>query len=347
MLDFVVIGAGNIGSEIANKLSDTASCGVLDPSERALSNVNASEKFAGTIENSPEILSKANFFVVSLPGSIAELTVRRLLKSGKKVVDVSFYNEDPFQLAHFATGEAAYMPDCGFAPGLSNIMVGNLFSRYRSNRIGIYVGGLPASPREPFLHSVTWSVEGLIDEYIRPAKIVRNGRVTEVDPLEERIPYQTSDFPEFEGFYSDGLRTLLQTIKVPELFEVTLRYKGHLDRMKLLRDMGFFNGSGPGSARFVTESVFSGFKDPEDRTILDVASFNGGVHSFELRDCASGGITSMSRLTGHTAAIVASLKSGDPEFRGFTPPETIGFDQRQTDQVFGALSREGVKITRH
>ena len=344
MRDYAVIGGGHIGREIAEFLSNKGSCVLVDPDWRALDQVSSVEKIKGTIETNPEVLSGSNVFVVALPGKIAKDTVARLLKGGKRVVDVSFYQENPFIFQGSVPAESVYIPDCGFAPGLSNIMVGHLFKKFDTRKIGIYVGGLPTEPRKPFLHSVTWSVEGLIDEYVRPAKLIKNGSTIETDPLEKTFNYQPRGFMNLEGFYSDGLRTLLSTIPVQDLFEITLRYKGHLENMKFLREMGYFKDENDMSPRKVTERIFSQFNDTHDISILDVISLDKKEHRIELRDYGNDNLTSMARLTGHTAAITATMLTEYPEIRGFLPPEELGKDEKKINHILNGLRQEGVKI---
>ncbi|MHB1709614.1 MAG: saccharopine dehydrogenase family protein [Thermoplasmataceae archaeon] len=344
MRDYAVIGGGHIGKEIAGYLSNRGSCVLVDPDREALNQVSSVEKIKGTIETNPELLTDSNVFVVALPGQIAKNTVTRLLKSGKRVVDVSFYQENPFIFQGSVSAESAYIPDCGFAPGLSNIMAGHLFKKFDTKRIGIYVGGLPMEPRKPFLHSVTWSVEGLIDEYVRPAKLIKNGVAIESDPLEKTFNYQPRGFTKLEGFYSDGLRTLLSTLPVKELFEITLRYKGHLKNMKFLKEMGYFREGNEMSPRKVTERIFSQFNDTRDISILDVISLDKKEHRIELRDYGNDGLTSMAKLTGHTAAITATMLTEYPEIRGFLPPEEFGKDEKKMNHILNGLRQEGVKI---
>ena len=302
------------------------------------------EKIKGTVETNPEILSSSNVFVVALPGKIAKNTVARLLKDGKRVVDVSFYQENPFIFQASVPPNSVYIPDCGFAPGLSNIMASYLFTRFDAKKIGIYVGGLPSEPRKPFLHSVTWSVEGLIDEYISPARLIKNGITVETDPLEKTFNYQPRGLMKLEGFYSDGLRTLLSTLPVQDLFEITLRYKGHLKNMKFLKEMGYFKEENEMSPRKVTERIFSQFNDTHDISILDVVSLDRKEHRIELRDYGDDNLTSMARLTGHTAAITATLLTEYPEIRGFVPPEEFGRDEQKMNRILNELRHEGVKI---
>ena len=344
MRDYAVIGGGHIGREIARFLSNKGSCMLVDPDRRALDQVSSVEKIKGTVETNPEILSSSNVFVVALPGKIAKNTVARLLKDGKRVVDVSFYQENPFIFQASVPPNSVYIPDCGFAPGLSNIMAGYLFTRFDAKKIGIYVGGLPSEPRKPFLHSVTWSVEGLIDEYIRPARLIKNGITVESDPLEKTFSYQPRGLMKLEGFYSDGLRTLLSTLPVQDLFEITLRYKGHLKNMKFLREMGYFKEENEMSPRKVTERIFSQFNDNHDISILDVVSLDKKEHRIELRDDGDDDLTSMARLTGHTAAITATLLTEYPEITGFVPPEEFGRDEKKMNRILNELRHEGVKI---
>ena len=344
MRDYAVIGGGHIGREIARFLSNKGSCMLVDPDRRVLDQVSSVEKIKGTVETNPEILSSSNVFVVALPGKIAKNTVARLLKDGKRVVDVSFYQENPFIFQASVPPNSVYIPDCGFAPGLSNIMASYLFTRFDAKKIGIYVGGLPSEPRKPFLHSVTWSVEGLIDEYIRPARLIKNGITVETDPLEKTFNYQPRGLMKLEGFYSDGLRTLLSTLPVQDLFEITLRYKGHLKNMKFLKEMGYFKEENEMSPRKVTERIFSQFNDTHDISILDVVSLDRKEHRIELRDYGDDNLTSMARLTGHTAAITATLLTEYPEIRGFVPPEEFGRDEQKMNRILNELRHEGVKI---
>ncbi len=344
MRDIVVIGAGHIGKEIATYLAQYGDCLLVDPNPAALKGWNSCSTFAGSIHENPALLSESDLFVVALPGSIAEKTVSLLLESGKKVVDVSFYQENPMQFSRYLSGDSLYIPDCGFAPGLSNILAGHMVRQLGAESIDIFVGGLPLEPKEPFLHSITWSVEGLIDEYVRTAKIILDGKVVEKDPLIERIQYEPSGFRKLEGFYSDGLRTMLKTLKIRELREITLRYPGHLERMKVLRDLGFFEESGNPSPRKVTESVLARYSDPRDTCILDLISSGRKTHKVELRDRGSGDKSSMSRLTGHTAALVALWVRKNPQLSGLVPPENLSSDPGTVGYILDGLRREGVSI---
>src|SRR6516165_1192663 len=97
-------------------------------------------------------------------------------------------------------------PDCGLSPGLASILGGELMRRIggRADTLKIYVGGLPLEPRAPFHYQLVFSVEGLINEYAEPAKILRKGKITSVEPLTEIETFQILGFPELEAFHTSG-----------------------------------------------------------------------------------------------------------------------------------------------
>ena len=344
MWDFVVVGAGHIGKETAKFLSGKGSCLLVDSNSEALEVWNRCDVLHGSVEDIPEFPSMGKLFVTALPGSVALKTVARLLESGRRVIDVSFYKQDPMTLSGHLRSNALYIPDCGFAPGLSNIIAGHMVGHLGAESLDIFVGGIPAKPRKPFLHSVTWSVEGLVDEYVRPARLILNGEAVEKDPLDETIRYEAREIGTLEGFYSDGLRTMLTTLRIRNLREITLRYPGHLDLMRDLREMGFFDDTGNPGYRRVTESIFARYSDPRDICILDMVSGGREYHSVQIIDRGSPEISSMARFTGHTAALVALSTIDRPELRGLIPPEVLSMDSETTQYIFDALGREGVSI---
>src|SRR5664279_5094888 len=140
----------------------------------------------------------------------------------------------------------AIAPDCGLSPGMASILGGELLRRIggKADALKIYVGGLPQRPRPPFNYQLVFSVEGLINEYSEPAKILRDGKLLTVEPLTEVEPFQMAGFPELEAFHtSGGTSTLPETFQghVGECFEKTLRYPGHVRMLRSLYDLGLFS----------------------------------------------------------------------------------------------------------
>ncbi|MCS7082124.1 MAG: saccharopine dehydrogenase NADP-binding domain-containing protein [Bacteroidetes bacterium] len=135
------------------------------------------------------------------------------------------------------------LPNCGLAPGLTNILVMHGVEQFDEvDAIAIRVGSLPLTLRPPFYFQLTFSAEGLLDEYTRPVEIIRNGQLLAVEPLNE---LEYLEFPEpfgrLEAFLTAGsLSTLPRLLlgRVRQLDYKTLRYPGHRDMMRMLFALG-------------------------------------------------------------------------------------------------------------
>jgi lysine 6-dehydrogenase len=140
----------------------------------------------------------------------------------------------------------AIAPDCGLSPGMASILGGELVRRLggRADALRLYVGGLPERPTPPFHYQLVFSVEGLINEYVEPARILRKGKLTTIDPLTEPEDFEITGFPPLVAFHtSGGTSTLPETFegRVGECFEKTLRYPGHYDLLCELKELGLFS----------------------------------------------------------------------------------------------------------
>jgi lysine 6-dehydrogenase len=140
----------------------------------------------------------------------------------------------------------AIAPDCGLSPGMASILGGELVRRLggRADALRLYVGGLPEKPMPPFHYQLVFSVEGLINEYVEPARILRRGKLVTIEPLTEPEEFQMSGFAPLVAFHtSGGTSTLPESFagKVGECFEKTLRYPGHYDLLCELKELGLFS----------------------------------------------------------------------------------------------------------
>lgn len=125
-----------------------------------------------------------------------------------------------------------------------NILVGYGASKLdRVESIQLYVGGIPVKPEPPLNYTRVFSLEGVIDHYTEPAKIIRDGQLVKVESLSGVEPIYFDQFGTLEAFYtSGGTSTLYKTFpNVKTLEYKTVRYKGHAEKFQLLRELGFFD----------------------------------------------------------------------------------------------------------
>ncbi len=267
--------------------------------------------------------------------------------------------------------DVAIAPDCGLSPGMASILAGELMRRLggEASALKIYVGGLPQDPKPPFNYQLVFSVEGLINEYAEPAKILRRGKISDIEPLTEPEVFRVPGFPPLEAFHtSGGTSTLPETFKgrVGECFEKTLRYRGHLAMVRALYDLGLFSrekkwvGQVEVAPRELIAKLFEerlAGSDP-DVTLLRVEAHEKGpgglrallaekrptrVLSFTLIDRydARSGMTSMMRTTAWPASIIVQmLASGEIAKRGAIRQEV----DVPAEAFLSAMAQRGIQI---
>lgn len=134
------------------------------------------------------------------------------------------------------------IPDCGLAPGMVSVLAMHGAARFDSvEEIHIRVGGLPQKPEPPLDYQLVFSVEGLINEYLEVARVIRDGKIQEVDSMTEIESLTFDGFPPLEAFQtSGGTSTLPDTFlgNIKELDYKTIRYAGHCDKFKTMIDLG-------------------------------------------------------------------------------------------------------------
>ena len=223
-----------------------------------------------------------------------------------------------------------------------------------------YVGGLPVVRTWPFEYKAVFSPIDVIEEYTRPARYIDGGRLVVREALSDA---ELLDFPNIgtlEAFNSDGLRTLATTVKGDYMIEKTLRYKGHIEKMAVLRDTGFFskepiliNGVMISPLEFTSRLLFPKWKlqeGEEDLTVMQVITegLKNGIRQrftwdlFDKFDKATG-IHSMARTTGYTATMVARLLiKGLYSKKGVSAPEFLGRDAGIVNFLLDGLKERGI-----
>jgi saccharopine dehydrogenase-like NADP-dependent oxidoreductase len=364
MKNVAVLGAGLVGSLVARDLAADGRWSVLsvDRSEHALARLAGVPNLAterADLSSGAEvarIAAKVDVVVGAVPGFLGTQTVRAVLEAGRPVADISFSPEDPFDLSPLAMAKGVpAIVDCGVSPGLSGLAVGRAAAKLDSlDDVRIFVGGLPAARHWPFEYRSVFSPTDVIEEYTRPSRCVEGGEVVIRPALSGVEPLDVPGVGTLEAFYTDGLRTLLSTVKARNLFEKTLRYPGHAEKMRMLRETGFLSGEPvsvdgvPVVPRRLTETLlFHAWRRPDDEaelTFLRVVceGRHGGRRvrrTFELLDRTDPktGDTSMARTTGFPCATGARLLlEGAFTTPGVFPPELLAGD----DALFGRFLAE-------
>ncbi|WP_461866950.1 saccharopine dehydrogenase family protein [Thermococcus sp.] len=351
----LVLGAGNIGKAIAYDLAR----GGFDVhvGDKNVENLKEIEKFATPLsvdasdfDGLVRVMKEFELVVGALPGKFGFKSLEAAIEAGVDMVDISFMPEDPFVLRERAEeAQVTIIVDAGFAPGLSNILMGRVWQEMDELKEGyIYVGGLPKEPKPPLYYRITWSPYDLIEEYTRPARVIRDGGVTAVDPFEEIKRVTVGEF-EFEAFISDGLRSLLENIKAEKLEEWTLRWPGHLKKMKVLRELGFFKPENIDKTLEVITPLMS-YESP-DFSIMQVVGkgiINGEEKEigYLLYDEEKNGFTSMARITGFTAAVIARIVAEQGCVYGVIPPEILGMRIDTYTRIMNELEEKGIEVQR-
>jgi saccharopine dehydrogenase-like NADP-dependent oxidoreductase len=369
-MNIVILGAGRVGGAMAADLAKDARFHVVvaDRDERRLDALRAAYGIAGEridlslASTARRAVARADIVISAVPGFLGFRTLEAILESGKNVVDIAFFPEDPFALDELARAKkVTALIDCGVAPGMSNLLVGHVAAGLqRTDRVRIYVGGLPSVRQWPYEYKAGFSPIDVIEEYTRPARLVRGGKV-EVCPALSEI--ELIDFPDLgtlEAFVTDGLRTLARTIDAPDMIEKTMRYPGHAERMRMLRETGFFSetpidvdGMSVRPIDVATRLLFPMWQMGEGdeditimRIVVDGLGPKGGVRTtYDLVDRydRATGTTAMARTTGYTATTaVRMLAAGLFSEPGVIPPERLGQNAACTEFILAGLLERGI-----
>jgi len=224
------------------------------------------------------------------------------------------------------------------------------------------VGGLPKVKKWPFYYKAPFSPADVIEEYMRQARYVENGQVVVKEPLTDCEYIDFDRVGTLESFNSDGLRSILTTMPhIPNMKEKTLRYPGHAEYIKVLKESGFFsntemevNGYMVSPLSVTSKVLFNEWKlgDGEEEITVMKITLKGTNRSgrneeiiYTLYDEYSSETetSSMARTTGYTATAAASLLlDGLFNEKGVFPPELVGKHKACFDYFFTYLEERGI-----
>jgi lysine 6-dehydrogenase len=371
----VILGGGMIGSAMARDLQRTGRHDVtvaeVRPEVRARlesrHGIATREADLSRPDSVREVVGDCDLVLGALPSVYGYQTLKAVIAAGKSYCDISFMPENALELdAEARAAGVTAVVDCGVAPGVSNVMAGFAAARLDPfENLEIYVGGLPRERRWPYDYKAGFAPFDVIEEYTRPARLVAEGRVVVKEALSEP---ERMDFPgvgTLEAFNTDGLRSLVHTLKVPFMKEKTLRYPGHAELMEAFRETGLFSKEplrvGDVTVRpldVLAKLLFPKWtfaEDEADLTVLRVVAEGREKgrpvrYRWDLLDRfdPATGLRSMSRTTAFPATIVGGLLL-DGAFRrpGVHPPETLGREPGLLEHLLAELAARGIGCRAH
>ena len=349
-MNILVLGGGAQGRVIAIDLArnlprarvDVAD--VRDPKLPPLPNLMWQEADCSDPTAVVRLMREHDLAVGALPSRFGFGAMKAAIEAKRDLVDVSFCGEDALDLdADARAAGMAIVPDAGLAPGISNLVAGEAYARRGApEELVIMVGGVAQERSRPYGYCVSWSLDDLNEEYIRPARIVKGGRKVSVPVFSGMERVQVEGVGEMEAFYSDGLRSLMDTLPgVPEMGEKTLRWPGHAEAVKPLVKAG----------RLVEELRARCTLDPPlDLVALVVRMrWKDGREEVTLVDRYDpvARLTAMARTTAFTTAVTAYMvATGLRPEPGVQPLELVARDQRAFRSIVGGLVSHGVTLDR-
>ncbi|MBM3403605.1 MAG: saccharopine dehydrogenase [Bacteroidetes bacterium] len=369
-MNILILGAGLVGGPMAIDLAKEKSMKVTvaDISREALKKFEKIKSIktiqqdlsdAGKLKS---LLKQADLVVNAVPGFMGFKTLKSIIEAGKNVVDIAFFPEDPFELDNLAKKKGVIaICDMGVAPGMSHVLSSYAYHQLdETTDIRIYVGGLPKVRTWPFEYKAVFSPVDVIEEYTRPARYVVNGELVVKPALTDPELLDLPGVGTLEAFNSDGLRSLIKTLKAKNMIEKTLRYKGHIEKVMVLRDSGFLSTdpitvgkSKISPFEFTTSLLFKSWKlseGEEDITVMriEVEGFKKKKKIkfiFDLLD-AYDPVTkthSMARTTGYAAtAAVRMIAKGLFSRKGLSVPEYIGEQKECVRFLLEDMKKRGV-----
>ena len=366
-----VLGSGLMGSVIARDLARSKGVDGVVVADIDEGRLDALRKRAGSKKLAVEAVDLKDggrtgrfvegFDVVvsALPHGVVHPVNVAAVRSGARLVDIAFEDDQMALDSEARKRGAMLVPGSGVAPGLGGVLVAHGLRTLKGADEGhIMIGGIPENPVPPFDYRLVFSVVGLLREYIEEARVFREGRIARVAPFSkvDRVRFP-APIGTLEAFCTDGLGSLVYTMKgIRTLDEKTLRWPGHVEKMKTLMDSGFFSRErvdvsgaqvSPLEVSYAVLAKKLSEGDPHDITVMRVVAKAGGksvVYDMVDRYDEEEQVTSMGKTTGYTASIVAQMVgSGEITGKGVIPTETA-IQGKLVGKVVAELARRGVVI---
>jgi saccharopine dehydrogenase-like NADP-dependent oxidoreductase len=365
----VVLGAGLVGKPIALDLAKDAQTQVVlvdvNPPSTEFGQKNGIQVVQSDLSREgavAKVVKGADFVVNAVPGFMGYKCLTEIIEAGKDVVDIAFYPENPMDLDALAKKHGVrVICDMGVAPGMSHLLVGYFAHQLdHVERADIFVGGLPKVRTQPWEYKAVFSPIDVLEEYTRPARLVERGKIVVKPALTEVEPLEFEGLGTLEAFNSDGLRSLVYTIKADLMREKTLRYPGYTAKIKTLADSGFFNpdpitvnGSQVSPLSLTAKLLFKQWKlneGEEDLTVMRIiveGSKSGDRQRFEsnLHDeyDPETRVHSMARTTGYAASVALRFLIQSSTLKpGITLPERLSLEEGAVAFILEGLQQRNI-----
>jgi lysine 6-dehydrogenase len=352
----VVLGAGRVGKVIAADLSQEFDVTSADVSAEALESlakrfpVKTHVANLGDARAIGRAIAEADLVICAVPGFMGFNTLKTVLEAGKNVVDISFFAEDAFELNDLAARRnVTAVVDCGIAPGAPDYLAGYFAGHMQIEDFTFMVGGLHFHRTGPDGYLPTFSPVDVWEEYTRPARYVRDGKLITMPPLSEPelVEFRIGGHElTLEAFNTDGLRSLITTMagRIPNMKEKTLRFPGHIGYIRELQETG----------REWVPDQWTPKEDEDEFTIMRIVlqGFQNGrpmkiAHTVFVTYDPATQFSSMSRATGYSCTGVARcVLDGMYRRAGISPPSYVGEAPGCTERIFAHLKARGIVFER-
>ena len=348
--EFLVLGAGMMGRAIAYDIVQSrgrSSLAVIDADPQACQSLEdwLDIDVYNQDVNSPEIdqyIENSKSVICALPYGFNLNFMKKAISAGAHFCDLGG-NDDIVRKqldldARARDAGVLCLPDCGLAPGMANVLGAYLASKFDTpDELTIRVGGLPQHPKPPLNYQLVFSVGGLINEYKEKCKVLRNGQITEIDPMIETEELEFQGIGKLEAFTTSGGAGWL-----PEMFRgrmekmdyKTIRYPGHAIIFRSILELGLADEEeiAPGiTPRSVLEGqLVKNLRGNDEDLVLVRVTASGEVDGTKVMKNMDiidhydreNNITAMMRTTAFPTSIIAQMViDGSIPERGVKTPE--------------------------